>query len=103
MARHYQGMGVKNQRSLTLSRKDVIQLDGLERLTAGKRLCELRTQRSKFEEHGVESAIARQDSMISAQHDAWIRNRVEDRLGAFALVDGLIEACADSSHIGEGR
>src|SRR2546426_11747805 len=34
-------------------------------------------------------------------HDERIGNRVEDRLGAFAFVDDLIDACPESSHISE--
>ena len=101
MAREGQRTGVKNQRPLTLSRKDVIHLNGLERLTAGKHPFESRTQRGKFKEHRVEGAIARLDSLVSAQHDERIGNRVEDRLGAFALVDDLIDACAERCHIRE--
>ena len=101
MARQRQGTGVKNQRPLTLSRKHVIHLNGLEPMTAGKQLFELRTQRGKLKEHCVEGAIARLDSLVSVQHDERIGNRVEDRLGAFAFVDDLIDACAESSHISE--
>src|SRR5215470_9565328 len=120
MARQRQRTGVKNQRPSTLSRKDVIHLDGLERMTAGKHLFELRTQRGKFKgaipelierdplrliardpEHCVEGAITRLDPLVSAQHDEGIGDRVEDRLGAFAFVDGLIDARAKSSHISE--
>src|SRR6266851_4956241 len=89
MARQRQRTGVKNQRPLTLPRKDVIHLNGLERMSAGKHLFELRMQRGKFQEHFVEGAIARQDSLVSAQHDERISNRVEYRLGAFAFVDDL--------------
>src|SRR5216683_660715 len=84
-----------------MSRKVVIHLNGLERMSAGKHLFELRTQRGKFKEHCVEGAIARQDSLVSAQHDERIGNRVEDRLSAFAFVDGLIDARAERSHISE--
>src|SRR5215510_8286396 len=52
-------------------------------------------------EHCVEGAIARLDPLVSAQHDKRIGDRVEDRLGEFAFVDGLIDACAESSHISE--
>jgi len=41
------------------------------------------------------------DSLVSAEHDDRIGDRVEDRLGAFALVDDLIDACAERSHIRE--
>jgi hypothetical protein len=34
-------MGVKNERTLTLCSNDVIHLNGLERMTAGKHLVEL--------------------------------------------------------------
>src|SRR6266571_5145200 len=101
MAHQRQGTGVKNQRPSTLSRKDVIHHNGLERMTAGKHLFELRTQRGKLKEHCVEGAIAQLDSLVSVQHDERIGNRVEDRLGAFAFVDDLIDACAESSHIRE--
>src|SRR6267142_2711208 len=101
MAWHRQRTGVENQRPSTLSGKDVINLNGLERMTAGEHLFELRTERRKFKEHCVERAIARQDSLVSAQHDERIVNRVEDRLGAFAFVDRLIDACAERSHIRE--
>ena len=101
MARQSQGTGVENQRPLTLSRKDVIHLNGLERTTAGKHPFELRTQRGQFQEQCVEGAIARLDSLVSAQHDDRIGNRVEDRLSAFALVDDLIDARAESSHVSE--
>src|SRR6516225_9411248 len=98
----------------------MIHLKGLERMTAGKHFFELLTQRGKLKsaipdfvewdplrliardpEHCVEGAIARLDSLVSAQHDERIGDRVEDRLGAFALVDGLIDACTESSHISE--
>src|SRR5712691_7559111 len=101
MARQSQETGVENQRPLTLSRKDVIYLNGLERTTAGKHRFELRTQRGEFQEQRVEGAIARLDSLVSVQHDERIGNRVEDRLGAFAFVDDLIDACAERSHISE--
>src|SRR5207249_9688115 len=52
-------------------------------------------------EYCVEGAIARLDPLISAQHDERIGDRIEDRLGAFAFVDSLIDACAESSHISE--
>ena len=54
-----------------------------------------------MKEHCVEGAIARLDSLVSVQHDERIGNRVEDRLGAFAFVDDLIDACAERSHISE--
>ena len=92
---------MKNQRPLTLSRKDVIHLDALVRMTAGNYLAELCTQRGEFKEHCVEGAIARLDAVVSAQHDHGIGNRVEDRLSAFALVDDLIDARAERSHVGE--
>src|SRR5262249_18301524 len=101
MARQSQLTGLKTQRPLTLSRKDVIHLNGLEVMTAGKHLCELRSQRGKFKEHRVEGAITPLDSLVSAQHDEWIGNRVEDRLAAGAFVHGLIHACAERSHIGK--
>src|SRR5712691_6497450 len=101
MARQRQETGVENQRPLTLSRKDVIYLNGLERTTAGKHRFELRTQRGEFQEQCVEGAIARMDSLISAQHDERIGNSVEDRLSAFAFVNDLIDACAESSHVSE--
>ena len=58
MARQRQRACVNTQGPLTLSRKDVIHLKGLERMTAGKHLFELRMQRGKFQEHFVEGAIA---------------------------------------------
>src|SRR5262249_9937571 len=85
----------------TLSRKDVIHLNALVRMTAGNYLAELCTQRRKFKEHRVEGAIARLDAVIGAQHDQRIGNRVEDRLGAFALVDDLIDGRAERSHVSE--
>jgi hypothetical protein len=87
-------MGVENQPSATLSRNDLIHLNGVESTAAGKHPFESRTQRGKFIEHRVEGAIAGLDSLVSAEHDERIRNRVEDRLGAFALIDDLIDACA---------
>src|SRR2546430_6976762 len=78
-----------------------VQTCALPILTARKHLFELRTQRGKLKEHCVEGAIARLDSLVSVQHDERIGNRVEDRLGAFAFVDDLIDACAESSHISE--
>src|SRR5262249_6216738 len=120
MARQRQRPGVKNQRALTNSREDAIHLNGLERMTTRKHFFELRPQRGKFKgavpeftkwdtlrliardpEHCVEGAIARLDLVVSAQHDERFGDRVEDRLGAFAFVDGLIDACAESSHISE--
>src|SRR5215469_4775682 len=99
MARQSQRTSVENQRPLTLSRKDLIYLNGLERTTVGQHRFELHTQRGEFEEQCVEGAIARLDSLISAQHDDRISNSVEDRLGAFVFVDHLIDACAESSHV----
>src|SRR6266566_7950589 len=101
MARQSQGTGVENQRPLTLPRKDVIHLNGLERTTAGKHRFELRTQRGEFQKQCVEGAIARMDSLISAQHDERIGDSIENRLSAFAFVDHLIDACAESSHVSE--
>src|SRR5262249_58994022 len=101
MARHGQRTGGEHQGPFALSRKDVIHFNGLERMTAVKHLFELRTPRGKFKKHRVERAIAQQDSLVSAQHDTRISNRVEDRLDAFAFVDGLIDARAESSHIRE--
>ena len=92
---------MKRQRPSTLSREDLMHFNGLERTTPGKHVVEFRTQRGKFKEHRVEGAIAGVDSLVSAQHDERIGNRVEDALGAFALVDDLIDACAQSSHIRE--
>src|SRR5262245_60820652 len=99
MARERQRMGVKNERTLTLGSRDVIHLDGLERMIAGEQLFELLTQRGKLKgaipelvewgplriiardlEHCVEGAIARLDPLVSAQHDERIGDRVEDRL-----------------------
>lgn len=94
---------MNTQRSLPLSREVVIHLNGLEGMTAGKRLFELRTQPGKFQEHFVESAIATVDPLIAVEHDEGIGNRVEDGLGAFALVDGLIDAGAEDSHIGKRK
>src|SRR3989454_10515263 len=77
MARQRQGTGGKNQGPLTLSRKRVIHFNGLEPMTAGKQLFELRPQRGKLKEHCVEGAIARLDSLVGVQHDERIGNRVE--------------------------
>ena len=52
-------------------------------------------------ERCVEGAIARLNSEVRAHHHERIRDRVEDRLGEFAFVDGLIGACAERSHIRE--
>ncbi len=120
MARQRQRTGVENQRPLPPSGEDVVHLDGLERMAAGKQLFELRTQRGKLKgavpelierdplrriarhpEHCVEGAIARLDPLVRAQHDEGIGDRVEDRLGAFAFVDRLIDAGAERSHICE--
>src|SRR5262245_10570394 len=103
MARQRQRMGVENQLSATLSRKDLIHLNGVESPSAGKHPFESRTQRGKFKEHRVERPIAGLDSLVSAEHDQRIRNGVEDRLGAFTLVDDLIDACAESGHIRERK
>jgi hypothetical protein len=113
-------MGIKNKGSLTLYRKNVIHLNRLERRTDGKHLFEVLTQWGKFKdsvpkfvkwdplriiarnpEHCVEGAIARLDSKVGTQHYEGIDDRIEDRLGAFAFVDCLIGACAESSHISE--
>ena len=107
---------------MTLGRNDVIHFNGPERVAAGKRLCELLAQACKFKgaipesvkwdplrliardpEQCVESTIARLDSLVSVQHDERISDRVEDRLRAFAFVNCLIHACAESSHVGEGQ
>src|SRR5690242_14874468 len=101
MARHSQGTSVENQRPLTFSREDLIYLNWLERTTAGQHRFEFHTQRGEFKELCVEGAIARLDSLIGAQHDDRIGNSVEDRLSAFAFVDDLIDACAESSHVSE--
>ena len=46
-------------------------------------------------------AIAGVDLPVTPKHDERIGNRVQDALGAFALVDDLIDACAQRSHIRE--
>ena len=46
-------------------------------------------------EHRVEGAIPGLDPLVGAQHHERVGDRVEDRLGAFALIDGLIGACAE--------
>ena len=92
---------MKNQLPSTLSRKVVIHFHGLERTTAGKHPVEPGTQRGKFKEHCVEGTIARVDSLVSAKHDHRVSERVKDRLGAFALVDDLIDARAERGHICE--
>ena len=94
---------MKNQRPATLSGKVVVDLNGRELMTARKRPLEHRTQPGKLKEHRVEGAIAGLDLVVGAQHDERIGNRVEDRLGAFALVDDLIDACAEGSHIRESQ
>ncbi len=122
MARERQGAGIKNHRPPTLDRTDVIHLNGLERMSAREHFVELVAQRGKVKgalpelaerdplrlvarhpKHRVEGAIARLDPLVSAQHDEGIGERVEDRLGAFAFVDGLIDASAESSHICESQ
>src|SRR5579871_496120 len=115
-----QGMGIKNKRSFTLYRKDMIHLNGLERTTVGKHLCELHTQLPKFKsalpefvewyplrlvardpELCVKGPISRLNPLVCAQHDERFGDRVEDRLGGFAFVDSLIDAWAESGHICE--
>src|ERR1051326_1634120 len=110
MGRHRQRTGVENQRPLALSRDYVIHFNGLERMTAGKYVFELPTQRSKCKgavldlvdwnslcrlardtERVVEGAIARLNAEVSAQYDEGIGDGVEDRLGEFAFVNGLID------------
>ena len=61
MARERQRTGVKNERPWTLSRKDEIRLNGLERMTAGKHLFELRTQQGQFK--GAAPEIVEGDSL----------------------------------------
>src|SRR5215813_9655101 len=94
-------MGVNTQGPLTFYRKGVIHLKGLEGMAALKHLFELRTQRSQFKEHFVEGAIATVDSLVSAEYNERIGNRIEDRLGAFALVDHLFDTGSESGHICE--
>src|ERR1051325_5801497 len=102
MGRHRQRTGVENQGPLALSRDHVIHFNGLERMTAGKHVFELPTQRSKCKgavpdlihwnslcllardtERVVECAIARLNAEVSAQYD--------ERLCEFAFVNGLID------------
>src|SRR6516164_6538347 len=38
-------------------------------------------------------------SLVCVEHRDRVGNRIEDRLGAFTLIEDLIEALAESSHI----
>ena len=120
MGRQRQRTDVENERSRTFRREDLIDLDGFERLTASKHLYEPRLQCGALKsavaelierdslgliardpEHRIEGAVGRLDPLVNAQHDERIGDRVEDRLGGFAFENGLLEAGAESRHIGE--
>ena len=45
-------------------------------------------------EHRVEGPITRLHPHVSAEHDEGVRDRVEDRLGVFTLINCLTYACA---------
>src|SRR5579864_304539 len=100
----------------------MINLKGMEGMAVAKHFFKLVTQGGNFKgaisefvewqplnpltrhsEHCVEGAIARLDPLASAQDDQRVGHCVDNRLGAFALVDGLIEACAESSYIRESQ
>jgi hypothetical protein len=98
----------------------VVHLEWLERVAAGKRPFELCTQLGQLEcvihklvegnilrlisrnpKHRVEGLIARLHAQVRAEHDDRVGDRVEDRLGVFAFINGLSDACAESGHVGE--
>src|SRR5262245_27269171 len=66
-----------------------------------KHLLDLPAQRGEFQEHFVEGAIAEIDSLVSAEHDERMGNRVKDRLRSVAIVHDLIYTVSESSYISE--